>query len=109
MTRRSDLYSFGVVLYALLIGHPPFEGEVLDLLHKHRFGQFDAPIRLVPDLTPDFNAVVCELMAKEPDKRPADAGVLARRLEAIKHKVERLDATATTAPTREYAPGGAHG
>ena len=76
VTRRSDLYSFGVVLYALLIGHPPFEGEVLDLLHKHRFGQFDAPIRLVPDLTPDFNAVICELMAKEPDKRPADAGVL---------------------------------
>ncbi len=107
MTRRSDLYSFGVVLYALLTGHPPFEGEMLDLLHKHRFGQFDAPIRLVPDMAPDFNAIVCELMAKEPDKRPPDGGTLARRLEAVRHKVERLDAAGTTAPTREFLPGGA--
>jgi serine/threonine-protein kinase len=107
VTRRSDLYSFGVVLYALLTGRPPFEGEVLDLLHKHRFGQFDPPIRLVPEMPHDLNDVICELMEKEPDKRPADGAVLARRLEGIKRKVERLDAAVTTAPTREYSPGGA--
>jgi Protein kinase domain len=104
VTRRSDLYSFGVVLYALLTGRPPFEGEVLDLLHKHRFGQFDPPIRLVPEMPPDLNAVICELMEKDPDKRPADGAVLARRLESIKRKVERIDAAATTAPTQEYSP-----
>src|SRR6185312_13743536 len=51
VTKRSDLYSFGVVLYTLVTGRTPFEGPTfLDLLHKHRYAQFDKPQRLVPEL-----------------------------------------------------------
>src|SRR5262245_4470787 len=70
-TRRSDLYSLGVVLYALITGSPPFTGDPIDLLQKHRFGQFDRPIRIIPDLPPDFDDIVCELLDKDPDRRPA--------------------------------------
>jgi serine/threonine-protein kinase len=103
-TRRSDLYSLGCVLYTLLCGRNPFRGEsILDLLHKHRFSQFDPPRKVVPDLPHEIDEVVCELLEKDPDKRPPDAGILQRRLEALRRKQERrgdrtLDAV-VSAPT----------
>jgi serine/threonine protein kinase len=87
VTRRSDLYSLGVVLYTLVAGRTPFVGEPLDLLHKHRFAQFDRPIRLVPEMPHELDAIICDLMEKDPDKRPADAAVLFRRLDRLKRKL----------------------
>jgi serine/threonine protein kinase len=90
VTKRSDLYSFGVCLYTLLAGHPPFTGDtVLDLLHKHRYAQFDPPRKLVPEIPYEIDEVVCQLLEKEPAKRPADALVLQRQLEGIRLKLGR--------------------
>jgi serine/threonine-protein kinase len=90
VSKRSDLYSFGAVLYTLLTGRTPFQGEsVVDLLHKHRFAQFERPSRLVPELPHDLDEVVCQLLEKDPARRPADAGVLHRELDSIGRKLER--------------------
>jgi serine/threonine-protein kinase len=94
VTRRSDLYSLGVVLYTLVTGKTPFTGEPVDLLHKHRFGQFDRPSRLVPDLPADLDELICNLLEKDPAQRPADAGVLFRRLDSIRKKLARQTAMA---------------
>jgi serine/threonine-protein kinase len=100
VTPRSDLYSLGIVLYTLITGKPPFTGETVDLLHKHRFGQFDHPRRVVPDLPPDLDELICNLLEKDPAKRPADAGVLFRRLDSIRKKlVRQLRSDETTAET----------
>src|SRR5688572_11270576 len=66
VTKKSDLYSLGVVLYTLITGDTPFQGDAVDLLHKHRYAQFDRPGRIVPELPPDFDEIVCQLMAKDP-------------------------------------------
>lgn len=90
VTKRSDLYSLGVVLYTLLIGRTPFEGAtILDLLHKHRYAQFEKPHRLLPDLPHDIDEVVCQLLEKDPAKRPPDCLVLGKQLERIRNKLER--------------------
>jgi hypothetical protein len=89
VTRRSDLYSLGVVLYTLLTGRTPFEGTPVELLHKHCYAQFEKPSRLVPDLPPDLEALLCQLLEKEPSKRPPDAGVLHRQLIRVCRKLER--------------------
>jgi serine/threonine-protein kinase len=88
-TKKSDLYSLGAVLYTLLAGRPPFTGEVVDVLHKQRYGQYEQLSRLVPDLPPDFERVICDLLEKDPEKRPADAGVLQRNLNSLRRKYDR--------------------
>jgi hypothetical protein len=88
VSARSDLYSLGVVLYTLLTGRTPFEGEVMDLLHKHRFAQFERPSRLVLDLPAEFEMVIVELMEKEPGRRPPDGAVLHRRLDGLRRRLE---------------------
>jgi serine/threonine-protein kinase len=90
VTKRSDLYSLGVVLYMFLTGRPPFEGEsTVDLLHKHRFGQFDTPRKLVPEIPYELDELVCQLLEKEPGRRPADALMLQRHLEAVQRRLGR--------------------
>src|SRR5262249_41759386 len=63
--------------------------DAVDLLHKHRFGQYDRPGRIVPELHPDFEEVIVWLLEKEPSARPGDAGVLFRRLDSVRRKIAR--------------------
>jgi serine/threonine-protein kinase len=91
-TKRSDLYSLGIVLYQFLTGRPPFEGtSTPDLLRQHCFGQFDRPAKVVPGLPYELDEVICQLLEKDPANRPADGLVLLRRLETIRRKLERRD------------------
>jgi hypothetical protein len=90
VSKRSDLYSLGAVLYTLLTGRPPFQGDsFLDLLHKHRYGQFDPPRKILPELPYEIDEVVCQLLEKDPAKRPPDCLVLGRQLDSIRRKLDR--------------------
>src|SRR5712692_10290813 len=102
VTNRSDLYSLGIVLYTLLVGRPPFQGEtVLALLHKHRFSQFDSPDKLIPEMPHDLSEIVCQLLEKEPDKRPHDGLVLQRLLERVQKKSLRKEQFTVVRPLEE--------
>jgi serine/threonine-protein kinase len=92
VTVRSDLYSFGVVLYTLLTGREPFQGEtVLDLMQKHRYARCDPPRLVVPELPHQLDEIVCALLEKEPAKRPASALALQRQLESLRRKMDRKE------------------
>jgi serine/threonine-protein kinase len=78
---RSDLYSFGCVLYELLVGAPPFAvGDPLVILLDHRDTPPRPPRELRPEIPESLQAVVLDLLAKEPEQRPSDADEVLRRL-----------------------------
>ena len=83
-TARSDLYALGAVMYTMLTGRPPFTGETTaELLRKQQYGQFDLPSRYAPDMPMNLEELVCQLLEKDPSRRPPDALVVLRRLEQV--------------------------
>ncbi|HOA52665.1 MAG TPA: serine/threonine-protein kinase [Thermogutta sp.] len=87
---RADLYSLGAVLYALLVGRPPFKvTSFAEILHLHRTSQ-PAPVRsFVPDCPEELDRIIRELLAKDPDKRIANALLAGRRLQAMLHALTK--------------------
>jgi len=72
---RSDLYSAGVVLYELLTGQPPFQGDSpVAVAYQHVREDPIPPSDLESDLSADVDAVVMKMLAKNPANRYQSAG-----------------------------------
>jgi len=81
---RSDLYSLGAVMYALLAGRPVFQGRSLvEILQKQRY-KTPEPIRqLAPDVPVAFEQIIAQLLEKSPEKRIRTPTVLSKQLGAM--------------------------
>jgi len=108
--RRSDLYSLGCVLYALLAGHPPLPaGKPLAVMACHRKAKPASVRALRPDVSADLDQFVLMLLAKEPAKRwPPDAACLAAMLKALTEPLASGQ-SATPAPSADLPARAAGG
>jgi beta-lactam-binding protein with PASTA domain/predicted Ser/Thr protein kinase len=71
---RSDLYAVGIILYELLTGAVPFDGETaVAIAFKQVSAEPRAPSELQPGVPPELDAVVLRALAKDPARRFADA------------------------------------
>ena len=91
-TPRSDLYSLGCVLYALLTGKPPFSGATITaVMDRVRF-EAPRPVRLAaPQTPPDLDDLISQLLRKDADQRIATPQLLSNLLQAMTHALAGRD------------------
>jgi hypothetical protein len=81
---RSDLYSLGVTIYALLTGKAPFEGRSpVEILLKLNREEPAPPRKVEPNIPEEFERIVMKLLSKSPSGRHQSAKDLLRDLESL--------------------------
>ena len=82
VSEPSDLYSVGVILYELLTGRVPFEGEsAVTIALKHVNERPVPPSAFNREVTPELEAVVMRALEKDPARRYRDADAFIAALE----------------------------
>jgi len=95
---RSDLFSFGVVLYEMATGLLPFRGDTSGVIYGAILNQPPiSPLRLNPDLPPQLVEIIDKAIEKDPNLRYQHASEIRADLQRLKRETESRQSTLTLA------------
>ncbi|HLA65668.1 MAG TPA: Stk1 family PASTA domain-containing Ser/Thr kinase [Candidatus Saccharimonadales bacterium] len=97
VTGRSDVYALGIVLYEMLTGRRPFEGDSAAGVALKRLTEDPVPPTTYRPLPVGLSAIVMRALERDPDKRFPDAGSFAEALRVWQRNPEALPEAAGAA------------
>jgi serine/threonine-protein kinase len=105
---RSDIYAIGIMVYEMLTGEQPFQGEQpMQIAYQHANDSVPRPSLKNPLVPPQLDELVLWATNRDPEQRPTDARVLLEKLYEVERAIHSgraagdLDATRVITPAND--------